>query len=240
MDMWSKRWTKPERVRPVLLALCWCAGAGLAAAVTPHLPPAPPRHIKAVDADGHTLLLNRGGVVTALIGTSEDSQDAAREAGIALHPFQGRSDFQLIVAVDLRGSLANWAPSIATSRMRSSLDDEAVELRPFFLKNGNRSNPRGSCHVVPDFDGKLFTELGWPETSGTLRAIVYGANGREFQRFDQITNMDLLYNAVRAAIADYIEVRKARAAAAPATSATRPSALSPPAPPLPPARPITP
>jgi hypothetical protein len=240
MVMWSKRWMKPEGRRTVLLALAWCAGPGLAFGLALHGPVLSPRHIKAVDADGHTVQLNRSGVITALVGTSEDSQDAARAAGIALHPFQGRNDFQLMVAVDLRGSMATWAPSIAKSRMRSSLDEEAVELRPFFLKNGNRSNPRGSCHVVPDFDGKLFTELGWPQTSGQLRAIVYGANGREYQRFDQLTNMDLLYNAVRGAIADYIDVRKARAAAAPAMAATRTSALSPPSPPLPPAKPVAP
>ena len=83
-------------------------------------------HIKAVDADNHSVLINRTGVVTALIGTSEDSQEAARQAGIAVYPFQGRSDFQLIVAVDLRDSLADWAPGIAVSRMRSSLDEEAI------------------------------------------------------------------------------------------------------------------
>ena len=240
MVMWSKRWKKPERRRAALLALAWCLAPGPAFGLALHGPVFPPRHVKAVDADGHTVQLNRSGVVTALIGTSEDSQDAAREAGIALHPFQGRNDFQLMVAVDLRGSLAIWAPSIAKSRMRSSLDEEAVELKPFFLKNGNRSNPRGSCHVVPDFDGKLFTELGWPQTSGKLRAIVYGANGREYQRFDQLTNMDLLYNAVRGAIADYIGVRKARAAAAPVMAATRTTALSPPSPPLPPPKPVAP
>jgi hypothetical protein len=225
----------------LLLALGWCACTGVASAsLFGHNPATPPRHIKAVDADGHTLLLNRTGVVTALIGTSEDSQDAARQAGEAMHPFQGRADFQLIVAVDLRGSMANWAPSFATERMRSNLDEEAVELKPFFLKNGNRSNPRSSCHVVPDFDGKLFNALGWPQPSGNLRAIVFAANGKEYQRFDQVPNMDVLYNSVRAAISDYIDVRKERVAAAPALSATRPSALSPPSPPLPPARPVTP
>jgi hypothetical protein len=237
--MWSKKWTKPEQSRVALLAACWVAATGLAVGFSLHGPGAA-RHIKAVDADGHIRVLNRTGVVTALIGTSESSQDAARDAGVAMHPFQGRNDFQLIVAVDLRGSMANWAPSIARSRMRSSLDDEAVELKPFFLKNGNRSNPRGSCHVVPDFDGKLFTELGWPETSGTLRGIVYGANGREYQRFDQLTNLNLFYNSVRSAISDYIDVRKTREAAAPPLSATRPSALSPPTPPLPPAKPVGP
>jgi hypothetical protein len=225
----------------LLLALFWCACTGFASAgLFGHGPATPPRHIKAVDADGHTVQLNRTGVITALIGTSEDSQDAARQAGDAMHPFQGRADFQLIVAVDLRGSMANWAPSFAKERMRSNLDDEAVELKPFFLKNGNRSNPRSSCHVVPDFDGKIFTELGWPQPSPDLRVIVYGANGKEYQRFDQVTNMDALYNSVRAAISDYIEVRKERVAAAPAVLPTRPSALSPPSPPLPPPRPVTP
>lgn len=198
------------------------------------------RHIRAVDADNHNVLINRSGLITALIGTSEDSQDAAREAGIAMYPFQGRPDFQLIVAVDLRSSLANWAPALAISRMKSNLDDEAVELKPYFLKNGNRSNPRGSCHVIPDFNGKLFTELGWPEPSGHLRAIVFGADGREYKRFDQLTDMNQLYNSVRSAIADYLAVKKARAAAGPPVPGTRTSALSPPEPPLPPEKPAAP
>jgi hypothetical protein len=124
--------------------------------------------------------------------------------------------------------------------MRSSLDDEALDLKPYFLKNGNRSNPRNSCHVVPDFDGKLFTELGWPQTSSTLRAIVYSANGKEFQRFDQISDMNLLYNSVRSAIANYLALKKERAAATPPMSAMRTSALSPPSPPLPPEKPVGP
>lgn len=207
-----------------------------------HAAMAAPRvhHIRAVDADNHNILINRSGIVTALIGTSEDSQGAARQAGIAMYPFQGRRDFQLIVAVDLRSSLATWAPSIAISRMKSSLDDEAVELKPYYLKNGNRSNPRGSCHVIPDFNGKLFTELGWPETSSSLRAIVFGADGREYKRFDQLTDMNQLYNSVRAAIADYLAVKKARMAAGPPVPGTRTSALSPPQPPLPPEKPVAP
>ena len=238
--MWSKKWMRPEQLRLAAMAVLSCAGALAAFALPMHGPATPARHLHAVDADGHNLLLNRTGVVTALIGTSEDSQDAARQAGVELYPFQGRNDFQLVVAVDLRDSLANWAPGMATSRMRSSLDDEAIELKPYFVKNGNRSNPRSSCHVVPDFDGKLFAQLGWPETSPNLRAIVFGANGREYQRFDQITNMDVLYNSVRSAIAEYLALKKTRAAAAPPMSAMRTSALSPPSPPLPPEKPVSP
>jgi hypothetical protein len=223
----------PE-ARGAALAAAWllasCALAVLAAS--------PPRHLHAVDADNHNVLINRIGVVTALIGTSEASQQAARLAGTAMYPFQGRSDFQLIVAVDLRGSLANWAPGIAIGRMRSSLDDEAKELRPYFLKNGNRTNPRGFCHVIPDFDGKLFAQLGWPQESPKLRAIVFGADGREFKRFDQVDDMNALYDSVRAAIVKYINLRRERQAAGPPVPDTRTSALSPPEPPLPPEKPL--
>jgi hypothetical protein len=231
--MWWKKWMKRE-VRAAGAAWLLVVVLGL------HASASSVHHIKAVDADNHNVLINRTGVITALIGTSADSQEAARQAGVAVYPFQGRSDFQLIVAVDLRDSLANWAPGIAVSRMRSSLDDEAIELKPYFLKNGNRSNPRNSSHVIPDFNGKLFTQLGWPETSSDLRAIIYGADGREFQRFDKVDNMDVLYNSVRAAIANYLAVKKAREAAAPPVPVTRSTALSPPTPPLPPEKPVAP
>jgi hypothetical protein len=231
MAMW---WKKSTTCNGALLALAMlAASAGMAVAAISHV-----HRIRAVDADKHNILINRSGVVTALIGTSEDSQQAARQAGVAMYPFQGRPDFQLIVAVDLRGSLAGWAPGIAISRMKSSLDDEAIELKPYYLKNGNRGNPRGSCHVIPDFNGRLFTDLGWPQTSSSLRAIVFGADGREYKRFDQISDMNLLYSAVRSAIADYLAVKKAHEEAAPPSPGTRSSALNPPQPPLPPEKPV--
>jgi len=198
-----------------------------------------PRKIRAVDADNHTILFNKPGVITLVIGTNEDSQEAARQAGVTVYPFQGRPDFQLIVAVDLHDSMATWAPSFAIMQMKSSLDGEAAELKPYFLKNGNRSNPRSSCHVVPDFKGTLFAQLGWPNPSGDLRAIVYGSDGREYKRFDKVDSMAAMFNAVRSAIADYAALRRARAAAAPPAPGTRSTALGPVLPPLPPPLPVT-
>ena len=241
MAMWWRKSVTFRKAARVLTAAAFFAMSGLAihgAAATPVAPHV--RHIRAVDADSHNVLINRPGAVTALIGTSEDSQQAAREAGVTMYPFQGRPDFQLIVAVDLRDSLATWAPSLAISRMKSNLDAEAIELKPYYLKNGNRSNPRGSCHVIPDFNGRLFKELGWPESSSNLRAIVFGADGREYRRFDQVTDMNQLYGSVRSAIADYLKVKKTREAAAPTAPGTRTSALSPPTPPLPPEKPTGP
>lgn len=234
MAMSWKRSRRRETCGAILIA-AWL----IVAAVIP-VSAAPIKRIRALDADNHNIVINRNGVVTVLIGTSEDSQEAARQAGVTMYPFQGRPDFQLIVAVDLRGSLANWAPGIAIGRMRSSLDGEANELKPYYLKNGNHSNPRGYCHVIPDFDGRLFSLLGWPGTSKDLRAIVYAADGREYKRFDRVESMNALYGSVRSAIAEYIALRKSRQAAAPPVPDTRSSALSPPEPPLPPEKPAGP
>jgi hypothetical protein len=238
MAMWWRKSVRPRSAGRVLCAALlittapFTLRAGIAA---PRV-----KHFRAIDADNHSVVINRPGVITALIGTSEDSQEEARQAGIAMYPFQGRPDFQLIVAVDLHDSMATWAPGIAISRMKSSLDDEAVDLRPYYLKNGNRSNPRGACHVIPDFNDRLFMELGWPQPSSSLRAIVFSADGREYKRFDQLGDVNLLYNAVRSAIADYLTVKKAHAEGGPPVPGTRTSALSPQLPPLPPEKPAAP
>jgi hypothetical protein len=156
--------------------------------------------IRAVDADDHWVVLNRSGLITLIVGTSEDSQDAARQAGKAMYPFQGRPDFQLIVVVDLRDSIANWVPSVVTAQMRTSLDQEAIELKPYFLKNGNTSDPRKSSHVIPDFNGSVFPQLGWPDGSDDLRCILYGVDGRELKRWDKVSDMDHLQADVKAAL----------------------------------------
>ena len=156
--------------------------------------------IKGVDADNHTVIINKPGVITLLLGTSEDSGDAARVAGKAMYPFQGRPDFQLMVIVDLRDSIATWVPSIVLDKMRSNLDSEAVELKPFFLKNGNKSNPRESSHVFADFDGSIFPQFGWSDSSDNLRGILFDTNGREIKRWSKIQNMTELQNDVHAAI----------------------------------------
>ena len=239
MGMWWKRCrrTQPDNIARGLLALAmlvlFAVGEGLApgAAIAPG-------KLRATDADNRLVILNRLGVVTIVIGTNEDSQDMARKAGVAMYPFQGRPDFQLIVVVDLRDSIATWAPSIVTSQMRSSLDDEAIQLKPHFLANGNRSNPRWSSHVIPDFSGTICPQLGWKESSDELRAIIFGADGREFKRIDQANDMAALNNGVRDAILAKIDAGRAREAAA-AKIPGRTAALSPPLPPLPPALPET-
>ncbi len=156
--------------------------------------------IQGVDADNRKVIVNRLGIITLLLGTNEDSGDVARQAGKSMYPFQGRPDFQLIVVVDLRDSIASWVPSIVYDHMRSDLDKEAIELKPYFLKNNNPNNPRESSHVIADFNGSIFPQLGWPSGSDDLRGILFGVDGREIKRWSKIHNMVELQNDVRLAI----------------------------------------
>jgi hypothetical protein len=249
-----KRWANKVR-NPILALLILAAAAcGLIVLIPAHAltdastnAPATPtnsatpyRKFKVVDADNHSIVLNRPGVVTLVLGTSEDSQDAARAAGRAVCPLQGRPDFQLMVVVDLRNSLATWVPSVVLEQMRSNLDREAIELKPFYLKNGNKSNPRTSSHVIADFSGTICPQLGWNESSENLRGILYGVDGREIMRWDKIDDdMVKLQSDIRGVIQTLIDEDKAKAAMAiknQGTKIVQPSLQHPPLlPPAPPA-----
>jgi hypothetical protein len=196
-------WRKSGRFLPAswvaaLLAAFAFVPAHAAGPLASPSPQAP--KIKVVDADNHTIVLNKPNMISVIVGTSEDSQDAARRAGKAMYPFQGMSDFQLVVVVDLRDSIAAWVPSVVIDHMRRSLDEEAVELKPYYLKNGNPSDPRRSLHVVPDFKGTVVPQLNWTGTPDELHAVLYGADGREIKRWENVDNMEKFQNDVRAAL----------------------------------------
>jgi hypothetical protein len=212
-------WTTPVRWQflagiLLFLALAACLGGGSGIAYATTAPTSadspsaagssssagPALSFRAVDADGHNVVLNRVGKITVVIGTNEDSQDGARAAGRAMYPFQGRSDFRLVVVADLRDSMATWVPSLVIARMRVSLDHEAIELKPYFLKNGNTTDPRKSSCVIPDFSGTICPQLGWNKTSDHLRGILFGTDGRELQRWDDLSDMTALQAEVRKAL----------------------------------------
>jgi hypothetical protein len=248
----TRRWLSPSRAA-LVAAIASCAFAGDAGAempatnsTSPVAPGAPApvslsaprvRKFRALDADNHNILINHPGVVTLVLGTSEDSQDAARAAGRAVYPLQGRLDFQLIVVVDLRDSIATWVPSIVLAKMRSNLDHEAVELKPYFLKNGNKTNPRATSYVIPDFKGTICPQLGWTQSSDDLRGILFGVDGREIQRWDKLEDMAKLQTDVRAAIQVLVDADEAKASAAAKTQGSKLLQPQTPHPPLPPLAP---
>ena len=230
--------------RGLLLAI-----AGLAILMSPHLeaqapvqavpPPLPPvvkkappvRKLKAVDADNRTVWINRTGMITLLLGTGEDSQDEARLAGKAVYPLRGRPDFQLVVVVDLRNSMAGWVSTLALSQMRANLDKEAIELKPYYLKNGNKSDPRKTSYVIADFTGTICPQLAWTDSSDKLRGILYGADGRELKRWDEINDMAKLYADIHGALQDLVAANQAKADAASKSQGTK--VIRPPNPPPP-------
>jgi hypothetical protein len=222
------------------MAVAACLFVSFAKAQAPATNPAPaasgqsPVHkFKATDADNHNILINRPGVITLVLGTNQDSQDAARSAGEAVYPFRGRPDFDLVVVVDLRDSIAAWAPSIVLSQMRASLDKEAIALKPWFLKNGNTSNPRNSAKVIADFTGTICPDLGWKEHSDDLRAILFGSDGRELKRWEKLEDMTQMQADVRAAIEAFDKASAAKAGGK--TQGTKLLQPPNPPPPLPPA-----
>lgn len=241
-----KKWPKMRFGALVALIFgCFLSIAAEAQAATPAgtstpapaLPPTP--KFRAVDADDHNILINKPGMITLLLCTSEDSQEAARSAGKAMYPIQGRPDFQLIVVVDLRDSIATWLPSVVLSKMRSNLDKEAIALKPYFLKNGNTSDPRKSSYVIADFNGVICPQLGWNDSSDEMRGILFGADSREIKRWDKIEDktedMNNLYTDVHTAIQAFIDLNLAKVAAANKAKGTKflqPAVVPRPLPPI--------
>jgi hypothetical protein len=207
--MW---WRRSICINALGFAVLWAGGLAPAAPLPPGAKtlPAPPLapNIKEVDADNHTIVLNRPRFISVVIGTSEDSQDAARRAGEAMYPFQGRPDFQLVVVVDLRDSIAAWVPSVVIDHMRRSLDEEALELKPYFLANGNKDNPRRYLHVIADFKGKVVPIFNWSGTPDELHATMFGPDGRELKRWENIDDMAKFQDEVRTALQDYVASRE--------------------------------
>jgi len=159
------------------------------------------KSLDATDADGHRVVLNAKGTVTAVISSSPDTQDRTREAGALLDPRRGRKDFRLAIVVDLRDSLAGIVPDFVKSQIRSNLDTEAKRLVPFYRKNGNPGNPRPDLVAIPDFDGKLVDALGWDPDDDKLRVSVYGRDGQLVKSWTDLKKPAELDAAVAKALA---------------------------------------
>jgi len=85
--------------------------------------------------------------------------------------------------------------------------------------------------VIADFSGTICPQLGWMETSDDLRAILFGADGREMERWEKVDDMARLQTEVRTAIQALDDANQAKAAAVAKTQGTK--LIQPPAPPLP-------
>lgn len=168
----------------------WALGVTLAGA-----------QVRVVDADEVERRLDEPGRVTAVIYTNSALQRWTREAGAALDEFQGRRDFRLVVVADLRGTMADWAPGYTVRRMRRDLDAEARRVTPFYLKNGNRSDPRPDMSAVADFDGEASVRLGWEKPANLRRVLIFGKDRRVVYRAEDQGDLRAWRDAVAEALA---------------------------------------
>ncbi len=96
--------------------------------------------------------------------------------------------------------MATWVPSLVTSRMRVSLDHEAYELKPYFVKNGNSGDPRKFSCAIADFNGVICPQLGWAKPTSDLRCVIFGMDGRVLTRWEDLSDMKPLQDEVRKAL----------------------------------------
>ncbi|GAB4253166.1 MAG: hypothetical protein OHK005_20480 [Candidatus Methylacidiphilales bacterium] len=127
--------------------------------------------------DGVKLNLNDRAWATVVLYSNQRVQRQTRAAGQIFDPLQGKARFRLVVVVDLRGSLANWAPGYTIRTIQRDLDQEASRVEPFFKANRNLTNPRASLHVVADFTGQTCTALGWPRPLREEQILFYPRRG---------------------------------------------------------------
>lgn len=152
------------------------------------------------DADGVERRLDQPGRVTAVIYSNPALQEWTRKAGASLDKFQGRAAFRAVVVVDLRGTMADWAPGYTTRRMQRDLDAEARRVTPSYRTNGNPADPRPQMSAVPDFKGEASRALGWEVPGDRKRVVVFGKDGKVVFRSDDAVEFSGLQQAVARAL----------------------------------------
>ncbi|MDD5260281.1 MAG: hypothetical protein PHD76_00375 [Methylacidiphilales bacterium] len=163
--------------------------------------------IQATDVDGRVRVLNAKNQVTVILYSNQSVQDQTRAAGKSVDSFQGLENFRSVVLVDLRSSLANWAPGYAQRRMIRDLDREAERIHPFYLKNGSRRDSRLDVSAVADFKGDICHQLGWEKPTKTMRVLVFDLNGAEAGRWEDLKDYRPLQELVGTLLGKKIDPR---------------------------------
>ncbi|MEM1156637.1 MAG: hypothetical protein AAGH72_00125 [Verrucomicrobiota bacterium] len=171
-----------------LLVLC------LGVWVTAHAKPVT-RIIQAVDAYEIKRTLNPPQGVAVVVYSNAKVQDRTREAGLLLHQFVGKPGFQFMVLVDLRKTMADWAPGYTKRRIQRDLMEKFKQLPPIPGRNLEKMG-RPDVSAIADFKGETCNQLGWIKPEDQLRVLVF-ADGKEVKRWDDLTQLNELPQLVR-------------------------------------------
>ncbi|MEM6884605.1 MAG: hypothetical protein AAF571_06185 [Verrucomicrobiota bacterium] len=151
--------------------------------------------VRALDAYEIERVLNPSEGVAVVIYSNPDVQDRTREAGLLLHEFVGEADFQFMVLVDLRKTMADWAPGYTKRRIQRDLMEKFKALPPIPNRDLEKMG-RPDVSAIADFKGETCNQLGWSKPKNQLRILIF-YNGKEVNRWEDLTEMQELPDAVR-------------------------------------------
>lgn len=150
----------------------------------------------AEDAFESPRALNPSDKVSVIVYSSPALQEKTREAGRILNRFLARTDFQMVVLVDLEGSLANWAKGYTRRRMQRDLKAKIDNL-PAEVQNFHEGKyPRPDITVVPDFDGHACESLDWEKSSDKKLKVIVFDDGKVARRWEDLQDYRLLEKTV--------------------------------------------
>ena len=130
-----------------------------------------------INCDGQPFQLNPKGKIMILLASSQPLADTTREFGSSLYGWQGRDGFRVTVVVDLRKSLGTLFKGWTLGTMKANLDEEGMQIQPWYRANGNSGNPRADLCAIADFDGKVTDALGWGNDENKMKVTIYGRDG---------------------------------------------------------------
>ena len=132
-----------------------------------------------INCDGQTFQLNPKGKIMILLASSQPLADTTREFGSSLYGWQGRDGFRVTVVVDLRKSLGTLFKGWTLGTMKANLDEEGIQIQPWYRANGNSGNPRADLCAIADFDGKVTDALGWGSDENKMKVTIFGKDGEK-------------------------------------------------------------
>jgi len=140
-----------------------------------------PAKITGLDANGKTVTVNGTGHYTLVLYTNADLEAESRKMTLALDPYRGRSNFEFVSVVDLRGGVPPGMRSIVRVHIRDEEGKEAARLK----KAGVSGN---SGPIIPDFSGSTLNALGWDSVYDQLNVVIYDPQGKEIKRLSDVSN----------------------------------------------------
>ena len=132
-----------------------------------------------INCDGQLFQLNPKGKIMILLASSQPLADTTREFGSSLYGWQGRDGFRVTVVVDLRKSLGTLFKGWTLGTMKANLDEEGIQIQPWYRANGNSGNPRADLCAIADFDGKVTDALGWGSDENKMKVTIFGKDGEK-------------------------------------------------------------